>query len=116
MQVRTNLALFFSGLSLGSSADRFKRALCLRGPGSSTASRFARFAGCMGLAFDFALGGGDDFFENPTLFTASASSNSSSSALFLAMFACLSSSLRLQNNKRGILNDWGRGALTMQLA
>jgi len=97
--VRTNLALFFSGLSLGSSADLFNRALCLRGPGSSTTSRFTRFAGCTGLAFTFALGGGGGgFLENPTLFTASASSNSSSSALFLAIFACLSSSLRLENS------------------
>ena len=99
--VRTNLALFFSGFSLGSSADLFNRALCLRGPASSTTSRFARLEGCTGLGFALALGrGGGGFFENPILFTASVSSNSSSSALFLAMFACLSSSLRLMNNSK----------------
>jgi hypothetical protein len=92
---RTNLALFFSGLWLGSSADLFNRALCLRGPGSSTTSRFPRFAGWTGLAFATAFGGGGGcLFSNPILFTASVSSNSSSSALFLAIFACLSSSLR----------------------
>jgi hypothetical protein len=97
--VRTNLALFFSGFSLGSSADLFNRALCLRGPGSSTTSRFARLEGCTGLAFVLALGGGGGgCFENPISFTASASSNSSSSALFLAMLACLSSSLRIGSN------------------
>ena len=98
-RVRTNLALFFSGPSLGSSAGLFNRALCLRGPGPSTISRFGRFAGCTGLAFGFALGGGGGgFFENPMSFTASASSNSSSNALFLAIFACLSSSLRCWNS------------------
>jgi len=98
-RVRTNLALFFSGPSLGSSAGLFNRALCLRGPGSPTTSRFARFAGCTGLAFGFVLGGGGSgFFENPMSFATSTSSNSSSNALFLAMFACLSSSLRYWNS------------------